>query len=224
MSLRIVMLGPPGAGKGTQARLLAQRLGIPQISTGDILREAVRKGTPAGLEARGYMQRGLLVPDELVVRIVNERMAEPDAAKGFILDGFPRTYAQARALEESLAAKGQRLSMVIALDVDEETVVKRISGRLVCRQCGAMFHALYDPPRNDNLCDKCNGSLYQRDDDKEETVRRRLQQYREETRPLMDFYANKALLVRIDGTGAVEEVKERILKALETLDGQNDPA
>jgi len=224
VSLRIVMLGPPGAGKGTQARLLAQRLGIPQISTGDILREAVRKGTPAGLEARGYMQRGLLVPDELVVRIVNERMAEPDAAKGFILDGFPRTYAQARALEESLAAKGQRLSMVIALDVDEETVVKRISGRLVCRQCGAMFHALYDPPRNDNLCDKCNGSLYQRDDDKEETVRRRLQQYREETRPLMDFYANKALLVRIDGTGAVEEVKERILKALETLDGQNDPA
>ena len=217
--MRLVLLGPPGAGKGTQARMLEMRLGVPQVASGDLLRNAVRNKSALGLEAKGYMDKGALVPDELVLKLVDARLRESDAQDGFILDGYPRTVPQAETLAKMLEARGEKLDRVIAISVPDEEIIKRISGRRTCRSCGAMFHLIYDPPRNMGLCNSCNGELYQRDDDAEDTVRMRLQVYAASTRPLLEYYQRLRLLAAIDGIGRTEEIEGRILKAL----GQ-DPA
>jgi adenylate kinase len=209
------MLGPPGAGKGTQARMLAQEFGIPQISTGDLLREAARRHSATGLEAKRYMERGLLVPDELVLKIVTERMKEDDAAKGFILDGFPRTQTQAQALDEILSSKNQKLRRVMVLEVSDEVIIKRICGRRVCKNCGAMYHVIFDPPRNADLCNQCNGELYQREDDNEDTVRMRLEQYALDIKPLLQYYEKKGILARIDASGPIADVQRLVMTAVE---------
>src|SRR5581483_2727309 len=211
-AVRLVLLGPPGAGKGTQARMLEKRLGVPQVASGDLLRAAVRNRTALGQEAKRYMDKGALVPDELVFKLIGERLGQPDAAGGVILDGFPRTVAQAETLAAMLQGKGgQRLDKVVAIMVPDDEIVKRISGRRTCKNCGAMYHLIYDPPRNQNLCNDCNGELYQRDDDAEDTVRMRLEVYAASTRPLLDHYARLGLLARVDGIGSPEEIQRRIL-------------
>lgn len=213
--MRLVLLGPPGAGKGTQARMLEKRLGVPQVASGDLLRAAVRKRTPLGVEARRYMDKGALVPDELVLKLIEERLHQADAASGFILDGFPRTAAQAETLTAMLQASGSRqLDKVIAIIVPDDEIVKRISGRRTCKNCGAMYHVIYDPPRNQNLCNSCNGELYQRDDDAEDTVRMRLEVYAATMRPLLEYYGRLGLLAQIDGIGRPEEIQQSILGAL----------
>ncbi|MGZ6203720.1 MAG: adenylate kinase [Candidatus Binataceae bacterium] len=213
--MRLVLLGPPGAGKGTQARMLEKRLGVPQVASGDLLRAAVRKRTPLGVEAKRYMDKGALVPDELVLKLIEERLQQPDAASGFILDGFPRTAAQAETLTAMLQASGSRqLDKVIAIIVPDDEIVKRISGRRTCKNCGAMYHVIYDPPRNQNLCNSCNGELYQRDDDAEDTVRMRLEVYAATMRPLLEYYERLGLLAQIDGIGRPEEIQQSILGAL----------
>lgn len=210
----MIMLGPPGSGKGTQAKRLTERFGIPQISTGDILREAVKEGTPLGKEAKRYMDEGKLVPDEVVVGIVRERLKEPDCEKGFILDGFPRTVAQAEALDRILEEMGRKIDHVIDIEVSEDELLKRLTGRRTCKRCGAMYHIIFNPPKRDGICDQCGGELYQRDDDKEETIKARLKVYREQTAPLIDYYEKRGLLRRIEGSGKIEEIEERILKAI----------
>jgi adenylate kinase len=212
--VRLVLLGPPGAGKGTQARILETRLGVPQVASGDLLRSAVRNKAALGLEAKGFMDKGALVPDELVLKLVDARLQQPDALRGFILDGFPRTVSQAETLAKMLEARGEKLDRVVAIDVPDEELIKRISGRRTCRDCGAMFHVIYDPPRNMNVCNSCNGELYQREDDAEDTVRMRLQVYTASTRPLLDYYERLGLLSPIDGIGRTEEIEGRILNAI----------
>jgi adenylate kinase len=213
--VRLVLLGPPGAGKGTQARMLEKRLGVPQVASGDLLRTAVRKKTALGREAKRFMDKGALVPDDLVLKLVEERLSQPDAASGFILDGFPRTVAQAETLSAMLKTAGQRqLDKVVAIMVPDEEIVKRISGRRTCKNCGAMYHLIYDPPRNHNLCNSCNGELYQRDDDAEDTVRMRLEVYAATMRPLLEYYERAGLLKQIDGIGRPEEIQQRIVEAL----------
>ena len=213
--MRLVLLGPPGAGKGTQARMLGTRLNAPQVASGDLLREAARSRTPLGLEAKRYMDKGALVPDDLVLKFIVQRLSQPDAAAGFILDGFPRTVAQAETLDGMLKESGaQRLDKAVAIIVADDEIVKRISGRRTCKNCGAMYHLIYDPPRNYNLCNSCNGELYQRDDDAEDTVRMRLEVYAAATRPLLEYYGREGLLVQIDGIGRPEEIQQRILSAL----------
>jgi adenylate kinase len=212
--VRLVMLGPPAAGKGTQARLLAERLKVPQVASGDLLRDAVRRRTPLGTQAKSYMDRGNLVPDDLVLQLIEERLQKADAQAGFILDGFPRTVAQAEALKKRLDIRGPVLDKVIAIIVPDEDVVKRISGRRTCRNCGAMYHTIFDPPRNVNVCNVCNGELYQRDDDAEDTVRMRIEVYKANTRPLLEHYERLGLLYRVDGVGRPDEISERILNAL----------
>lgn len=212
--MRLVLLGPPGAGKGTQARMLQASLGAPQIASGDLLREAVRKRTALGIKARRYMDKGALVPDEFVLNLIEERLGMGDARAGFILDGFPRTVAQAETLGRMLEARHQKLDRVVALTVPDEEIIKRISGRRTCRNCGAMYHVIYDPPRNVGVCNNCNGELYQRDDDAEDTVRMRLEVYASSTRPLLDHYDRLGLLSKVDGLGGAEEVERRILSAL----------
>jgi adenylate kinase len=213
--VRLVLLGPPGAGKGTQARMLQKRLGVPQVASGDLLRAAVRKRTALGLEAKRYMDKGALVPDELVLKFIEERLNQADAASGFILDGFPRTAEQADTLTAMLKGRGSRqVDKVVAIIVPDDEIVKRISGRRTCKNCGAMYHLIYDPPRNHNLCNSCNGELYQRDDDAEDTVRMRLEVYAATTRPLLDYYGRAGLLSQIDGIGRPEEIQQRIVKAL----------
>jgi len=213
--VRLVLLGPPGAGKGTQARMLEKRLGVPQVASGDLLRTAVRKRTKLGVEAKRYMDKGALVPDDLVLKFIEERLSQPDAESGFILDGFPRTVAQAETLSAMLKGRGSRqLDKVIAIMVPDEEIVKRISGRRTCKNCGAMYHLIYDPPRNQNLCNSCNGELYQRDDDAEDTVRMRLEVYAATMRPLLEYYERAGLLKQIDGIGRPEEIQQRIVEAL----------
>ncbi len=213
--MRLVLLGPPGAGKGTQARMLEKRFGVPQVASGDLLRTAVRKKTALGREAKRFMDKGALVPDDLVLKLVEERLSQPDAASGFILDGFPRTVAQAETLSAMLKTAGQRqLDKVVAIMVPDEEIVKRISGRRTCKNCGAMYHLIYDPPRNHNLCNSCNGELYQRDDDAEDTVRMRLEVYAATMRPLLEYYERAGLLKQIDGIGRPEEIQQRIVEAL----------
>ncbi len=212
--MRLVLLGPPGAGKGTQAVVLAEELGIPHISTGDMFRQAVKDGTAMGKKAKEYMDQGLLVPDEVVVGVVADRLELEDAASGFILDGFPRTVAQADALAEILHSAGKYLDAAVNIVVPEEVLVKRLSGRRVCRNCGATYHVEFSPPAEENVCDKCGGELYQREDDKEETVRKRLAEYNEKTSPLVAYYAGKGILRNIDGADSAEQVLKNIRAAL----------
>jgi adenylate kinase len=211
--VRIVLVGPPGAGKGTQAQFIASHLAVPKISTGDIFRANVSRGTPLGQKAREYMDRGDLVPDEVTIAMVRDRLAEDDAQEGFLLDGFPRNVAQAQTLEKILAEWDAKLDIVLELVVDEDEVVRRLSGRRTCSRCGRIWHVLFDDKRDD-VCDDCGGRLFQRDDDKEEVVRHRLEVYQEQTAPLVSFYADEGILVGIDATGPVEEVTERALAAL----------
>ncbi len=212
--MRLILLGPPGAGKGTQAKLLVDRLGIPQISTGDMLRAAVKAGTPLGQEAKQYMDRGALVPDEVIIGLVRERLQQPDSARGYILDGFPRTAVQAEALGKTLAALQASLDHVVSLEVPTEDLVLRIAGRRTCRNCGAMYHVRFSPSTTDGRCDACGGATYQREDDREETVRRRLAVYSEQTAPLISFYEARSLLRRVPGTGKIPEIFQRITRAL----------
>jgi len=212
--MRLILLGPPGAGKGTQAKLLTGRLGIPQVSTGDILRQAVAHGTELGREAKSFMDRGALVPDEVVIGIIEERLRKPDCARGYILDGFPRTLPQAEALARALTSLHASMDRVLSVEVPEEDLVKRLTGRRVCRGCGNMYHVDTGPPRKAGCCDTCGDSLYQRDDDKEETIRHRLRVYKEQTQPLVAYYEGLGLLERIDGQGTVEEISQRVHRAL----------
>ena len=212
--MRIVLVGPPGAGKGTQAQFIASHLGIPRISTGDIFRYNVTNGTPLGRQAREFMERGDLVPDEITVGMVRSRLAEDDAQEGFLLDGFPRNVPQAEILKKMLAELDVRINVVLELVVDEDEVVRRLSGRRTCRQCERVWHILYDPPVRPGICDDCGGELFQRDDDSEETIRHRLEVYTEQTAPLVSFYADEGTLIGIDATGPVEEITSRALAAL----------
>lgn len=212
--MRLVLLGPPGAGKGTQARMLESELRAPQIASGDLLRAAVRNRTALGLQAKTFMDAGALVPDELVLGMIEERLNQADAQDGFILDGFPRTVAQAQVLDSILTRRRERLDKVVAITVPDEEIIKRISGRRTCRSCSAMYHVVYGPPRNLNRCDKCGGELYQREDDAEATVRERLRVYASSTRPLLEYYGRSQLLVEIDGIGRPEEIEHRVMSAL----------
>lgn len=212
--MKVVFLGPPGSGKGTQAKMISERLGIPQISTGDMLRSAVREGTPMGLKAKAMMDSGALVADEVVVGIVQERLAKSDCEAGFILDGFPRTVPQADALQACLQALGKDLDAVISLEVDSGAVVERITGRRTCRDCGMMFHVRFDPPAQDNACDGCGGELYLRDDDQEDTIRKRLEVYAEQTAPLIAYYQRANLVRPVDGMQEIAQVQGQILVAM----------
>jgi adenylate kinase len=213
--MRLVLLGPPGAGKGTQAKYLAKHFAIPAISTGDIFRANVAQKTALGLEAKRYMDAGDLVPDQVTIAMVRDRVHEDDASSGFLLDGFPRTVPQAEALKEILAERGTPLDAVLELKVDDEEVVRRLSGRRTCRQCGHVWHQEFDPPQEDGVCDKCGGQLFQRDDDQPETIRRRLEVYSQNTAPLVGYYDEQGLLVAIEATGPVDGVTKRAVAALE---------
>lgn len=212
--MHIILLGPPGAGKGTQASVLAREEGIPHISTGDILRAAVREGTPLGKKAKEYMDRGDLVPDEVIVGIVSERLSEPDCRKGFIFDGFPRTTPQADALGQALERLQLPLSGVISIEVPDAELVSRLTGRRTCKACGAVYHVVSAPPRAEGICDQCGGALIQRDDDTEETVRNRLSVYHRQTAPLVAYYEQQGLLRRIDGTQDIDRVMAAIRAAV----------
>lgn len=221
--MRIVLVGPPGAGKGTQAAYLAKNLSIPHISTGDLFRANISQGTPLGRQAQEYMRQGRLVPDEVTIGMAADRMAQPDAADGFLLDGFPRNLAQAEALDRLLAEKAQSLDAVLDLEVPEAEVVKRIAGRRTCRSDSShTFHVEYSPPQRENVCDICGGELYQREDDAEETVRRRLEVYHTETEPIIDYYKSQGLVVTISALGPVAEVTRRAMQALSSLDGMTE--
>ena len=212
--MRIVLVGPPGAGKGTQAHFIASHLAIPRISTGDIFRYNVSQGTPLGRQAKEYMDRGDLVPDEVTIAMVRDRLSEDDAQPGFLLDGFPRNVPQAETLKKQLMDWDERLTVVLELVVDEDEVVRRLSGRRTCRRCERVWHIMFDPPTRDGICDACGGELFQRDDDREETVRHRLEVYKKQTAPLVSYYADEGILIGIDATGPVEEITERALAAL----------
>jgi adenylate kinase len=212
--MNIVLLGPPGAGKGTQAKMMIDHIKIPQISTGDILRANLKERTPLGLKAKEYMDKGLLVPDEVVIDIIRVRLKEPDCRNGYILDGFPRTVAQAQALDKVLAAMSSAIDHVISIDVDKGELIKRLTGRRTCRQCGRGYHAIFDPPLNKDLCDKCQGELYQRDDDNEDTVRNRLEVYDSQTFPLIQYYKEKDLVRSIEGQGGIQQIFDRIVQVL----------
>ena len=211
--MRVIFLGPPGAGKGTQARALADTEGIPQIATGDMLREAAARGTRLGLRAKSYMDRGALVPDQVVVGLVAERLEAPDAKRGFILDGFPRTVSQAEALERLLKDRDLAVERVIFFEVSEKELLHRLTGRRVCRQCQAAYHVAFSPPRVAGRCDRCGGALYEREDDSEVAVRQRLEVYAAQTTPLLDYYRSRGLLATVPGEGSPEEVGRAILRA-----------
>ncbi|MBM4795211.1 adenylate kinase [Streptomyces sioyaensis] len=214
--MRIVLVGPPGAGKGTQAAYLAKNLAIPHISTGDLFRANISQGTPLGVEAKSYMDAGNLVPDSVTIGMAEARMEQADAAGGFLLDGFPRNLGQAEALDEYLKNNGLTLDAVLDLEVPEEEVVKRIAGRRICRNDSShVFHAEYNKPKAEGVCDVCGGELYQRDDDREETVRKRLEVYHTETEPIIDYYKDQDLVVTIPALGKVEEVTKRSMDALQ---------
>jgi adenylate kinase len=217
--VRLVLVGPPGAGKGTQAEFIAANQSVPKISTGDIFRANVGQGTPLGREAKKYMDAGQLVPDEVTINMVRDRLAEPDAADGFLLDGFPRTVPQAEVLDEMLAELGTSLDVVLELVVDDDEVVRRLSGRRTCRGCSKIWHVEFDPTTLEAECDRCGGELFQRDDDKAETVTERLKVYAEQTAPLVDYYGAQGKLVGIDATGPVEDVTQRAIDALEPYGG-----
>lgn len=212
--MRIILLGAPGAGKGTQAATLHEQLNAPHIATGDLFRAALSQGTPLGLEAKSYMDRGELVPDEVTVRMLLERISQPDAADGYILDGFPRSLAQAEALDEALKSRNENVDKVLLVDVSEDELVRRLSGRWICRACQTPYHAVNNPPNTEGVCDTDGGELYQRDDDKPETVRNRLGVYRNQTAPLIDYYTAQEILTSINGEQEIEGVRADLLAAL----------
>jgi len=210
----IIFVGAPGAGKGTQASLVAQKLNLVHISSGDLFRQALEQGTELGKQAKTYMERGVLVPDEITIQMVMERLAAPDSENGVILDGFPRNLAQAEALDGALDRQGKTIDNVVSIRVSEAELVKRLSGRRLCRQCQAVYNVVNSPPRMAGKCDKCGGELYQRPDDKPETVQKRLDVYFAETAPLIEYYRRQSKLLEIEGEGSVEEVTRRIVSAL----------
>ena len=210
--MHIVLLGAPGSGKGTQAGIVSQRFGVAHIASGDLFREAVNRGDELGQQAKSYMEKGLLVPDEITIRMILERIAAPDCAQGFILDGFPRTLGQAKALDRVLGGRG--IDKVLYIKVSTEELVRRLSGRLICRDCQAPYHEIASPPKVLGRCDQCGGELYQRPDDSPETVRKRLEVYFVETAPLIDYYKEAGKLVEIDGERGIEEVGEELIAAL----------
>lgn len=214
---RVVLLGPPGAGKGTQAKLLQEEFGAVQISTGDILRQAVAHQTPLGKEAAGFINRGALVPDDVIVNLVAERLKEKDCQKGFILDGFPRTIPQAERLDEMLKKMGLNLNCVLLVEVPHDVIVERLAGRRICKNCGALWHVVFEPPKREGVCDRCGGELFQRDDDQEQTISHRLQVYDEQTAPLVDYYRERGLLRAVDGVGEIDQIRARVVEALGEL-------
>ncbi|MBO8126503.1 MAG: adenylate kinase [Firmicutes bacterium] len=223
--MRMILLGPPGAGKGTQAHYLVEKYGMYHLSTGDILREAKEADSELGRQAKAYMDKGELVPDEIVIGLVREKLQDPSVRLvGFLLDGFPRTLAQAKALDELLDELDQELVAVVNLEVQPVTIVERLAKRRVCRECKASFHLEFNPPETEGICDYCGGELYQRSDDQEETILRRLNVYQQQTEPLITYYDQKGLLVNIDGERSVEEVSEAITKQLEELTDKHDCA
>ena len=204
--MKIIMLGAPGAGKGTQAKMIADKYGVPHVSTGDIFRANIKNGIELGMEAKKYMDQGLLVPDELTVRILLDRVAQDDCKNGYVLDGFPRTIPQAEVLDSELTKLGDHIDYAINVDVPDENIVKRMSGRRACLTCGATYHIEHVPPKKEGICDVCGSELVLRDDDKPETVKNRLNVYHEQTQPLIDFYTEKGVLKTVDGTVPMEEV------------------
>lgn len=213
--LNLILLGPPGAGKGTQAKILTKKYDVPQISTGDILRSAIKDQTPMGIKAKSFMDSGALVSDEVVVGIVEERLAKPDCSYGFILDGFPRTVVQADALKKMLQKLGKSIDHVISIEVEKEDLLERITGRRTCRNCGKGFHIRFDPPKVAGTCDECGGELYQREDDGEATMRNRLDVYEKQTAPLIAYYSKESLLRTIYGIGSIDDIQKRLVKELE---------
>ena len=213
--MNIILLGPPGAGKGTQAQRIVDRYHIPQISTGDILRAAVKESTPLGMKAKGFMDQGQLVPDEIVIGIIEERLRTKDCDPGFTLDGFPRTIPQAEALHPILTNLGKKIDHVINIEVDPEELVRRLTGRRTCKNCGAMFHLLFQPPKKEGICDRCGAALYQRADDKEETIRTRLKEYEKQTAPLIQYYQGKNTLRSIQGVGGPDQIFDQIIRLLD---------
>ncbi len=213
--MKIIMLRAPGAGKGTQAKMIAQQYNIPHISTGDIFRANIKEQTPLGMEAKSYMDKGELVPDELTVKILLDRVANEDCKNGYVLDGYPRTIPQAEVLDKAIEETGDKIDFAINVDVPDENIINRMSGRRACLKCGATYHIKYMPPRTEGVCDKCQSGLVIRDDDKPETVKNRLSVYHEQTAPLIDYYSSKGILKTVDGTKDVDEVFSDINKILE---------
>lgn len=216
-AIRLVLLGAPGAGKGTQAKLLQERFAAPQISTGDILRKAVADQTQLGKQAADFMNRGVLVPDDVIIDMVGDRLAAEDCKQGFILDGFPRTIPQAESLDKLLTRIGLPLNCVLSVKVPHAEIVDRLSGRRTCKQCGALFHLKFDAPKTAGVCDKCGGALFQRDDDQEATIMKRLEVYETQTAPLASYYAKQGLLREVEGVGQIDEIRGRIYSALGDL-------
>ena len=212
--MKIIMLGAPGAGKGTQAKMIAEKYGIPHISTGDIFRANIKEGTPLGMEAKGYMDKGQLVPDELTVKILLDRVAKDDCKDGYVLDGFPRTIPQAEVLDKALTEMGDKVDFAIDVDVPDENIVRRMGGRRACVTCGATYHIEHVPPKKEGICDKCGSELILRDDDKPETVQKRLAVYHEQTQPLIEFYTKKNILKTVDGTVDMMDVFKAITDIL----------
>ncbi|HEY8363209.1 MAG TPA: adenylate kinase [Tissierellaceae bacterium] len=213
--MRLVLLGPPGVGKGTQAAAIVKRYNIPHISTGDIFRANIKEGTELGKKAKEYMDKGLLVPDEIVVSIVKDRLSKDDCKNGFLLDGFPRTIEQAEALDEELKNMGIKLDKVVNIYADKEILIERATGRRICKKCGATYHIKFNPPKVENICDIDGGELFQRDDDNEKTVATRIEVYQKQTEPLIEYYTKKGIILNVDGTKPIDEVFETIVKGLE---------
>jgi len=213
--MRLVLLGAPAAGKGTQAKKLIDKYGIPQISTGDILRKAVADGTPLGKEAKSYMDKGELVPDSVVIGLVKERLAQDDCKNGYILDGFPRNTAQAETLDSVLAEMNSPLDVALSIDVDKDDLMKRLTGRRTCKGCQQMYNIYFSPPQKEGVCDKCGGELFQRDDDKEETIKNRLEVYERSTAPLIEYYSKKGILKSVKGVGSIDEIFNKICSVLD---------
>jgi adenylate kinase len=213
--MQIVIFGPPGAGKGTQAKYISEEFNVPHISTGDILRENVREGTQLGKKAKEYMDKGALVPDELLIDLIKERLQKPDTRRGFLLDGYPRTLAQAQALDRILDDINKNLDAVVNVDVGANELIRRLGGRLTCRKCGASYNIKTNPPKVPGVCDACGGELYQRADDTEAAIKNRIEVYKKQTQPLIEYYKKKGLLIDIDGEREIDEVRSDIMKALE---------
>jgi len=214
MATRVVLLGAPGAGKGTQAKMLIEKFKIPQISTGDILRKAVADGTPLGKEAKVIMDSGGLVSDKIVLGLVEERLKQPDCKNGFILDGFPRNTAQAEALDKILTASGMPLTVALNIDVDLNDLLKRLTGRRTCKSCQQMYNIYFSAPKKEGICDKCGGALFQRDDDKEETIKKRLDVYQKQTAPLIDYYSKKKIMKTVMGVGSIDDIFKKAVAAI----------